>query len=238
MKAWFEDLPLDFTRMETRTAERLLIAGFPINMAAVTLAQDAGLDLALLNQMAPVKFLVRDMLVKARQSDRLTQLLAEVLRDPAQEAIHPELRALVAGYEGTIAAAAMRRKPSLGALAMLPSSIEVLGAGDAGPQPLATPGLEKIINVAAGFADPALFRLRLAEAEVRTARIDIGGKAKGQRIPDRGQSPAHELACRQRRRRGRCRCVRQQGLSSRKGRTGSRTRCGVCIELVGCTQRA
>ena len=86
---------------------------------------------------------------------------------------------MVAGYEGTIAAAAMRRKPSLGTLAMLPSSIEVLGAGDAGPQPLATPGLEKIINVAAGFADPALFRLRLAEAEVRTARIDIGGKAKG-----------------------------------------------------------
>jgi hypothetical protein len=46
-------------------------------------------------------------------------------------------------------------------------------------RPLATPGLEKIVNAAAGFAEPAVFRRRLAEAEVRTARIDVGGKPKG-----------------------------------------------------------
>ena len=88
-------------------------------------------------------------------------------------------RALVRGYEGTIAAVAIRRKPSLSTLAALPSSIEVWNAGDTVAQPLAAPGLEKIVNAVAGFADPALFRFRLAEAEVRTARIDIGGKAAG-----------------------------------------------------------
>jgi len=179
MKAWFEDLPLDWTRTEVKDTEKLLVAGYSTNPAALTLAQDAGLDLTRLNQMAPVKFLMRDILDKARQSDRLTLLLAEVLRDPGQEAIHGELRSLIAGYEGTIAAAAMRRKPSISTLATLPSSIEVLGVGKTTPQPMATPGLEKLINAAAGFADPAKFRLRLAEAEVRTARIDIGGKPKG-----------------------------------------------------------
>ena len=179
MKAWLEDLPLDFTRDETRAAERLLITGYPLNVAALTLAQDAGLDLALLNQMSPVKYLMREILVKARGSDRLITLIAEVLRDPSQEAIHEELRSLVAGFEGAIADAAMRRRPSISTLAMLPPSVEAWGAGDVSAEPLATPGLEKTINKAAGFADPAVFRQRLAEAEVRTARIDIGGKAKG-----------------------------------------------------------
>ena len=179
MKAWLEDLPLDFTRPETRAAERLLITGYPTNMEALTLARDAGLDLARLNQMAPVKFLMHDILVKARLADRLIQLLAEVLSDPAQEALHEDLRGLVLGHEASITTAAMRRKPSLSILAMLPSSIEVLRPKGAGSQPLSTPGLEKTINAAAGFADPAVFRLRLAEAEVRTARIDVGGKAKG-----------------------------------------------------------
>jgi hypothetical protein len=41
MKPWFEDLPLDFTRVETRAAEKLLLAGYPANIAALTLAQAA-----------------------------------------------------------------------------------------------------------------------------------------------------------------------------------------------------
>ena len=179
MKPWFEDLPLDFTRDETRIAERLLIAGFPLNVAALTLAQNAGLDLTALNQMAPVNFLMRDILTKARLSNRLVELIAEVLGDPAQEAIQEPLRALIAGHEATFVDAAIRRKPSLATLAMLPPTVEVWGRANAQPQPLATPGLEKTINVAAGFAEPAVFRRRLAEAEVRTARIDVGGRAQG-----------------------------------------------------------
>jgi hypothetical protein len=116
MKPWFEDIPLDFTREETRTAERLLIAAYPMNQDALTLAQDAGLNLAALNQMAQVKFLVRDILIKARAANRLTTLIGEMLRDPAQEAIHDAFRALVAGHEQLIADAAMHRKPSLATL--------------------------------------------------------------------------------------------------------------------------
>ena len=179
MSVWFEELPLDFTRAETREAERLFVTAYATNIAALTLAQDAGLDLAQLNQMVQVKFLIRDILMKARQSDRLLQLLVEVLSDPGQQAIHGALTRLVAGHEATVAAAALQRKPSLATLAMLPSSMEVWGAKDAAARPLATIGLEKIVNAAAGFADMAVFRQRLAEAEVRTAHIEIGGKAKG-----------------------------------------------------------
>jgi hypothetical protein len=179
MTPWFEDLPLDFTREETRTAEELLITAYPMNLAALTLAQNAGLNLAALNQSAPVTFLVRDILQKARASNRLTTLIAEVLRDPEQEAVHGGFRQLVAGHEALIADAGMNRKPSLATLAALPSTVEVWAGGSNSPQPLATPGLEKTINAAAGFTDPAMLRLRLAEAEVRTARIEIGGKAKG-----------------------------------------------------------
>lgn len=179
MTAWFEDLPLDFTRPETREAEQLIVTAYPTNMEVLALAQDAGLNLAVLNQMAPVKFLVREILTKARQSDRLLQLLTEVLRDPGRLATHHGLNRLVAGHEATIAAAALQWKPSLATLAMLPSSLEVWGSHDAAARPLSSPGLEKIVNAAAGFADIAVFRQRLAEAEVRTARIEIGGKAKG-----------------------------------------------------------
>ena len=74
MDPWFEDLPLDFAREETRAAERLLIAGYPMSIAMLTLAQDAGLDTARVNQMAPPNFLMRDILGKARLSNRLVAL--------------------------------------------------------------------------------------------------------------------------------------------------------------------
>jgi Trypsin-like peptidase domain len=179
MTAWFEDLPLDFTKQETKAAERLLVAAFPTNDAVMMFAESVGLNVAALNQnVAPLLF-IRRMLGQARLSDRLAHLIAEVLADPSLEAVHPGFMALIKGHEGTLAAAMMRRKPSLATLAALPPSVEVWGREDAAAKPLAAQGLEKIVNVAAGFADPAVFRLRLAEAEVKTARIDIGGHAKG-----------------------------------------------------------
>lgn len=176
---WFEDLPLDFTRTETREAERLLIAGYPTTLAGLALAQDTGLDLARLNQSIPVKFLIREMMTQARGSDRLLQLIVEVLSDPGQAAIHASFRRLIAGQEALLAAKALEHKPSIARLARLPASLEVWPRGEQSAKPLALPGLEKIVNAAAGFADVAVFRERLAEAEVRTARIEIGGKANG-----------------------------------------------------------
>jgi V8-like Glu-specific endopeptidase len=127
--------------------------------------------------MAPVKFLVREMLEKARLSDRLVQLLAVVLGDPEKEAVHDRLSKLVIGQEARFVAAAIRRKPSLATLATLPPSMEVWSVSEKTAHPLA--GFEKTVNAAAGFDDIAMFRKHLAQAEVRIARIDIGGKAKG-----------------------------------------------------------
>jgi hypothetical protein len=95
-KPWFEDLPLDFSREETRNAERLLVVGYSSNMAALSLADSAGLDVTEMDQTAPVKFLVQDILVKARLANRLMPLLMKVLGDPDRAAIHPEIRLIIA----------------------------------------------------------------------------------------------------------------------------------------------
>jgi tetratricopeptide (TPR) repeat protein len=93
--AWFEDLPLDFTRPETRAAEDLLVAGYPSNAEALALAKNAGLNPGGLNQMT-TQLLVRDMLEQARLADRLRALIDEVLADSKKTGIHDQLRALMA----------------------------------------------------------------------------------------------------------------------------------------------
>lgn len=179
MTAWFEDLPLDRTRPETKVATQLLITAYPRNNAALDLAERSGLDLASLNETNPVKFLIPEILSKARMANRLVQLLLEVFSDQDQEAIHDQLNQLITGHEAAFSAAALQHKPSLATLALLPSSLELRAPGSASAQSLSTPGLEKLINAAAGFSDIAAFRKGLVEAECRTARIEIGGKAKG-----------------------------------------------------------
>lgn len=179
MAAWFEDIPLDFTRTETRTAQRLVISGYGTNFAAIDLAQNVGLDTAQLNQMAPVKFLVKEILEKARLANRLLSLIAEVLTDPGQEALHKDLRQLIAGHEPEVRDAGMHRKPSIALLAALPINIDTWGVDDVEPVPAAQQGFERIVNAMAGFVDPAKFRRSIAEAEVRTARVEVGGKPRG-----------------------------------------------------------
>ena len=97
---WFEDYPLDFTREETRAVERLLVATFSDSRDALYLAEIAGLDVSSLNQAAPPKFLIHEILIQARQSDRLLNLLDEVLRDNGVAAIHARLRSLMAPTKG------------------------------------------------------------------------------------------------------------------------------------------
>jgi V8-like Glu-specific endopeptidase len=181
MTVWFADFPLDFSKAETRQAEKLLIAGFSSNREALRLAQNIGLDPAYLNQGGSLADLMHSILEEARRSERLTWLIAEVLADPSRAALHKPLRTLIAGYEGVLSAAAMQWRPSLATLANLPTLPASLfaprGAGEEEPRPL--PGLEKMIVEAAGFLDPAVFRCKIAEAEMRVARIDIGGHAIG-----------------------------------------------------------
>lgn len=179
MAAWFEDLPLDFARDETRTAAQLVATAFPSSAELQMFADSIGLDGGAINFAQTPRLIVASLLKQARLSDRMPSLISELLKDPALAALHPALLNLIKGYEGSLAAAALRKKPSLATLALLPSSVDIWSSDEASAKPLASPGLEKIVNAAAGFANPAEFRTRLAEAEVRTARIDIGGHAKG-----------------------------------------------------------
>lgn len=179
MTVWFEDLPLKFNRPDTREAEAALLAVYQRNADALQLAENAGLSLANLDQSARMAFLIREIMQNARRANLLTTLLAEVFADPEREAAHERLRPLIAGHEATITEAGVRRVPSLERLSLLPPTVEAWDGNAATARPLATPGFERIVNVAAGFNDPAVFRLNLATAEVRTARIEIAGRPKG-----------------------------------------------------------
>lgn len=179
-RAWFDDLPLDWTREDTRRAHALLVQAYPMNYTALVLAQNSGLDVASINQQLPPNMLMREILAAARMSDRLPQLLAQVLTDPTVAAIHQPLSVLSAGQQSRIREAALARSPSIATLAMLPSAVELWGSGDQEPRTIADPAeFEKTINAAAGFADIHVFRARLAEAEARTARVEVRGKARG-----------------------------------------------------------
>jgi Trypsin-like peptidase domain len=179
VKPWFEDLPLDWTREETRAAHRILQTGYDNPFAVTALAKAAGLNVAALPMMAPIQFLTHEMLDKARLADRLLTLIAEILADPNTEGQHSELRGLVAGHEVEVRDAGLHRKPSIVTLAALNPAIDVWGPTDAEPVPAAEGGFERTINLVAGFVDPAKFRLGIAWAEVRTARVEIGGKGRG-----------------------------------------------------------
>ncbi len=143
------------------------------------LGQNTGLDMSMINQMVPVRQLVREMLGRARLADRLRALLDIILSDPDKAGIHAELRGLNEGDYAAVRRQALHDRPTVSTLAQLPPTIDAWGADDAAPVPLPPTGFERTTNVMAGFLDPAKFRRCIAEAEVRTARIEIGGKAKG-----------------------------------------------------------
>ena len=173
MSAWYQSLPLQFNDPQTSQAEALLVQAYPMTYEVLVMAQSAGLDIAALNQGLPPKYLMRDLLQKARAADRLRQFLAVFLSDKSKEAFHPLLLATMPGQEADLRAALLEGKPSLAALSILPPSIAVrLGEEEPSTQAGA---FERTINAAAGFADIAAFRRWLTLAEVRTARVLIGG---------------------------------------------------------------
>jgi hypothetical protein len=76
--------------------------------------------------------------------------------------------------------AGVKRKPSLATLAALPPTFDIWGPeADDEPVSSAQGNLERTINAMAGFVRPADFRKGIAAAEVRTARVEIGGKPRG-----------------------------------------------------------
>ena len=116
MAAWFEDLPLDFARDETRTAAQLVATAFPSSAELQMFADSIGLDGGAINFAQTPRLIVASLLKQARLSDRMPSLISELLKDPALAALHPALLNLIKGYEGSLAAAALRKKPSLATL--------------------------------------------------------------------------------------------------------------------------
>lgn len=178
---WFQQLSLDWTAdSDARKAEALLLETYDANADVLRLAKNAGLNVTSLDQGARLKFLVRELLEAARNADRLLQLFVEVYKDDERTKIHEELGKLFVGYEAELSAAAMKAMPSVATLALLPPSLHVWANDAEQPAALANPSaFEKLINASTGFSDASVFRTRLAEAEVRTARIEVGGGPQG-----------------------------------------------------------
>ena len=167
--AWFEDLPLDWTRSDLREAAAALETGYPNSSDITFLAKSSGLAVASLNLNGSTRTIVREVLDSARKSGRLEQLLFEVFADPGVEGVHDALRKTLAGHEARVQAVALARRPSLAVLGRLPA--DVLVRGDAGQ--------ETLLNAMAPFDDPALFRSRLATSEVRVCQIVVRNEPAG-----------------------------------------------------------
>ncbi|GAB3785218.1 trypsin-like serine peptidase [Nocardioides ungokensis] len=167
--AWFEDLPLDWTRPVVRDATAAIVVGYPMTNQIMLLAKNAGLATGSIDFNGPIKFVVRDVLEKARLADRLEQLLFEVFADPEVGGLHEALRKTMRGHEAKVQAAALARRPSLDLLGRLPADVAVQGET----------GTETLLNAMAAFEDPALFRSRLAASEVRVCQVVVGGEAAG-----------------------------------------------------------
>jgi hypothetical protein len=170
-RPWFvEDFPLDFSREDTRSAEAALIKAYGVKKEVVSLFENVGLDPASLDQDGAIRFIWRDVLKAASIGGRLLRLLAEVMQDPAKAGPAAVLLAKqLAGHEAKLSAAVFDWKPSVALLGTAATAISARGKG----------GFEKVINVAAGFSDVPTFLTKLAEAQVRTARILIGKKPNG-----------------------------------------------------------
>jgi hypothetical protein len=167
--AWFEDLPLDWTRADLREAAAAVETAYPNSADITFLAKQSGLAVAALDLSGSTRAIVRQVLEKARMSGRLEQLLFEVFADPDVEALHEVLGRTLAGHEAKVQAVALARRPSLAVLASLPADIVV--QGNTGP--------ETLLNAMAPFDDPALFRSRLATSEVRVCQVVVRGEPAG-----------------------------------------------------------
>jgi ABC-type branched-subunit amino acid transport system ATPase component/V8-like Glu-specific endopeptidase len=176
-KPWFKDVPPDFSRQDTRTAEEIILRAYSNKKRLRMLAENVGLDLTAIDDEQEARIFNRDIIKLAASSNRLLRLVAEVLHDGALEAYAHQLAALVTGYEAELNAALLDHRPSLSLLADVPPAAQLSVPGTK-PVALAE-GFERVLNAAAGFVEVAAFRHGFACAEARTARVLSGGHACG-----------------------------------------------------------
>ncbi len=168
MKPWFDDLPIDFSRHETRTAERLLASIYDERAKIRDLAMNAKVHLGAVPDFPATDQYLRAVLICARKANKLKRLLVEVLRDSTAGAIHLSIQDGV-GKEGAtlLRVEALSARPTIDLLTRFSLDLDVELEGEVQPE-----GFEKILFEKTGFDDPAVFRRELLLAELRTARIE------------------------------------------------------------------
>ena len=97
-RAWFADLPLDFSRSDTREAEALLARIYANSDDVVRAAQDAGVEIDQLELRAKHRDLVRQLMQAARAADAMQRMLRSVLDDAQKSGFHEALAATWVGH--------------------------------------------------------------------------------------------------------------------------------------------
>lgn len=97
---FLDEVPLDFTRRETREFEQIILSAYPRESELRYLVHAASLPGGIDKQIDwthPPRLIVRDLLTAAGRGGGLRQLAEFVLDDPRATSLHPALRALIDG---------------------------------------------------------------------------------------------------------------------------------------------
>lgn len=170
--AWFDELPLDYSESNTRSALRLLKRVYRGASHLKQLTRLAGLDESLINFQQSPALLSMEIMDRAASQGRMTEFLAEVLVDTSVAGIHGDLWKLLGSDAARVHTAALSIRADFDRLAALPSPSTSSLNGTEGD-------LQKIVTVLAKFNDSALFRFELAQREARILRIELSGRGEG-----------------------------------------------------------
>ena len=93
-RPWLDDVPLDWSRSETRAFEKIMLTGYPTNTDSLRIAAQAGLDLSLISATASTQRMAREIISTASRTGKLRDLVAAMSSDPDTRSLHDQLRAL------------------------------------------------------------------------------------------------------------------------------------------------
>ncbi len=176
--AWWEGRGTDWTRGDPGRVADVLAAAYPEASTIRRLTGAAGI--AWTAPTGPARDAWVRALVRAAGDGLVLDLMAQVLLDDASEAFQPLLSGLLGDRLGMVNARIALRHglpppPPDGPDAVVRS----LEDAPVAPGDEPTSGLEAITAVTAGLEDPRAQVQALLDAMRRTARIEIGGLARG-----------------------------------------------------------
>jgi len=176
--AWWERPETDWTRGDPGRVADVLAAAYPDPATVRRLTREAGI--AWVAPTGPARATWVRALERAAADGLVLDLVAQVLLDAGSEAFRPLLTGLLGDRAGMVTARIAIRHglpppPPDGPDAVVRS----LEDAPVAPGDEPTTGLEAITAVTAGLEDPRAQVQALLDAMRRTARIEIGGLARG-----------------------------------------------------------